>query len=75
MHEIEYHIFREAAGNRPLSPDKIHVGFKYIEDGEITHSDSFSVPELREHIGLLEAEGRDTEIFKKALDEVQRSSG
>ena len=41
MPKIEYDVFLEASGNRPLTSDKIQVGFKYIEGGEITNSGSF----------------------------------
>jgi hypothetical protein len=73
MTRVEYEIFREAVGNRPLSADKVQVGFKYFENEEITDSPSFSIPELERHIEVLEAEGQDASIFREALKEAKGS--
>ena len=71
MPKIEYDVFFEAAGNRPLTSDKIQVGFKHIENGEITHSESFSVPELEAHIERLDLENADAAIYREALNKAK----
>ena len=67
MSKIEYNVFLEAAGDRPLTPDKIQVGFWHLDGGEITHSESFSISELGVHIEHLDPEDTDIAIYREAL--------
>lgn len=71
MPKIEYRVVYEASGDRPLSQDKIVVQFDDFENGEITDSAEFSVAGLKKRIEQLESDGKDTDIYRNALNEAQ----